>query len=104
MLEMSQGEMKMVLQETIQAENPGYLERVLVREGQQGVEAILEYATDNAMELQNQLMKQGMNKTNPSGMKELVMERLTDYLGKPIPTEDPSLVHRQYYNSLFPRM
>jgi len=104
MLEMSPEMMKDVLQKTIQEQNPGYLEKVLVTEGQQGVDAILEYAVENAMELQNQLKNQGMNKTNPSGMRELVMERLTDYLGKPIPTEDPTVVDREYYNNLFGEM
>lgn len=96
---MSKVEMKMLLRETIEQEEPVLLQEwereMRQREGKAGgAEAVLKNQVDQAMEMQDQLEQTEMA-SNPAGIREVVTERLLDYPGRPINQSDPTLIDRE---------
>ena len=87
-------DMKTLLLETIQEEAPLLLAETRRREGRAGVDALIEMQIEAAMEMQEQLCKAKTWQQNPSGMRELVTERLLDYPGKPMNYQDPFIIDR----------
>ena len=85
-------DLRQILQDTIREEAPLLPMETIEREGRKGWEILVEMQLDAAMELQDQLENAELP---PGGLLELVVERLLDYPGKPLPQTDPTLVDRK---------
>ncbi len=89
-------EMRMLLLETIQEEDPMYLTALRMDEGQEGVEALVEAQIQAVKMLEQDLAETDWIQKDHGGMKELAQERLLDYPGKKMPEIDPTLMDRLF--------